>query len=117
MLAGRHGADGLHIILAGALEAPHPLKKRVLASGYGLGLRDADSLTTLRAYTRGFADLPAGRGHLVSSGLPTKVQVAQPYTLPHGRDAGLAEWVTQIQGQFEDFKSENWPGGGGCTAW
>ena len=111
VLTGRHGADGLHIILAGALEAPQPLKKRVLASGYGLGLRDADSLTTLRAYTRGFADLPAGRGHLVSGGLPTKVQVAQPFALPHGRTAGLDTWVAQIQSQFEDFELEDWLAG------
>ena len=108
VLAGRHGADGLHIVLAGALEAPHPLKKRVLAGGYGLGLRDADSLTTLRAYTRGFADLPAGRGHVVSGGLPTKVQIAQPYALPHDRTAGLDGWITQIQSQFTDFEVEDW---------
>ena len=78
-LAGRHGADGLHVVISGLLDVASPLKSRVLNSGYGVGLRNSDSLTTLRAYSRNFKDLPPGRGHIASAGQLTLIQIAQPY--------------------------------------
>ena len=108
LLASRHGTDGLHIVLAGMLDAPHALKKRVLAGGYGLGLRDADSLTTLRAYTRGFADLPLGRGFIVTGGQLMKVQVALPYDTPANRASALDQWVHELTAQYTDHSPASW---------
>ncbi|MCW5863524.1 MAG: hypothetical protein KIT52_10515 [Anaerolineae bacterium] len=105
-LAGRHGADGLHVIIAGLLDTPSPLKSRVLNSGYGLGLRNSDSLTTLRAYSRNFKDLPAGRGHIASAGQLTLIQVAQPYTDAASRAAELDEWVGVIQARYPGEAAE-----------
>jgi hypothetical protein len=95
-LANRHGADGLHVVIGGLLDGPSPLKSRVLASGYGIGLRNADSLATLRAYTHNFKDLPAGRGFIAGAGQLTKIQIAQPYRDPASRAPELDEWVAAI---------------------
>jgi hypothetical protein len=90
-LARRYGRDGLHFVLAGALEGGlTDFKRAVQATNYGIGLRNADSLQTLRvlrfpASLRSGKDLAVGRGYAVKSGLPTMLQVASPYdgvTLP-----------------------------------
>ena len=96
-LAGRHGADGLHVIIGGQLDTPSPLKSRVLNSGYGVGLRNSDSLTTLRAYSRNFKDMPAGRGHIASAGQLTLIQIAQPYADAATRVAELDDWIATIE--------------------
>jgi hypothetical protein len=105
-LAGRHGADGLHVVITGQLDAPSPLKSRVLNSGYGVGLRNGDSLTTLRAYSRNFKDLPAGRGHIASAGQLTLIQIAQPYADAASRAVELDEWIATIQAQYPDEAAE-----------
>lgn len=100
LLARRHGTDGLHFLIAGALDNPSPLKKRVLASGYGLGLRSSDALATLHAYTRNFPDLPVGRGYIVNAGQLQRLQVAQPYTTETDKIAALDQWISTIQQQY-----------------
>jgi hypothetical protein len=108
LLANRHGTDGLHVVIAGALDTPSSLKSRVLAGGYGIGLRNADSLVTLRAYTRNFKDLPAGRGFIANAGQLTKLQIAQPYSDPAGKAAELDGWVATIGGRWPDAAPAQW---------
>jgi S-DNA-T family DNA segregation ATPase FtsK/SpoIIIE len=107
-LANRHGTDGLHIVLAGLLDAPSPLKNRVLSGGYGVGLRNADSLATLRAYTSNFKDLPAGRGHIVSAGQLTRLQIAQPYSDSTTKAVELDGWIVAIQERHGDEAPAQW---------
>lgn len=95
-LANRHGTDGLHVVIGGLLDGPSPLKSRVLAGGYGVGLRNPDSLATLRAYTHNFKDLPAGRGFIAGAGHLTKIQIAQPYRDPAVKAMELDGWVAAI---------------------
>lgn len=84
-LARRYGRDGLHFVLAGTMEGGlTEFKRAVQATNYGIGLRNADSLQTLRvmrfpASLRSGKDLAVGRGYAVKSGLPTMLQVASPY--------------------------------------
>ncbi len=85
-LARRHGRDGVHFIVAGALESSiNELKRQVQSSNYGIGLRTAQSVDTLRVLRRppGLQDreLTVGRGFIVKSGQPTMIQVAAPYAL------------------------------------
>jgi hypothetical protein len=114
-LANRYGPDGLHLVAAGALDTPHALKKRVLAGGYGVGLRDADSLTTLRAYTRSFTDLPPGCGYIVTGGQLMKLQVALPYRDSSSKLTDLDQWVADIIDKQADEGvaewSQPWPEG------
>ena len=84
-LARRYGRDGLHFILAGAMEGGlSEFKRAVQATNFGLGLRSPGSLDVLRvmrvpAGFRSGKDLAVGRGYAVKSGLPTMLQVASPY--------------------------------------
>ncbi len=84
-LARRHGRDGLHFVLAGAMESGvNEFKRAVQATNFGIGLRSPNSLDTLRvmrlpAGFRSGKDLAVGRGYAVKSGLPTMLQVASPY--------------------------------------
>lgn len=85
-LARQYGRDGLHFIVAGMLESNiSELKRQVQASNYGIGLRTAQSIDTLRVLRRppGLQDreLAVGRGFVVKSGQPTMMQVAAPYAL------------------------------------
>ncbi len=105
-LAGRHGADGLHVVISGLLDVASPLKSRVLNSGYGVGLRNSDSLTTLRAYSRNFKDLPPGRGHIASAGQLTLIQIAQPYADAATRAAEMDEWIATIQARYPGGAAE-----------
>jgi hypothetical protein len=83
-LARRYGRDGLHLIVGGTLDSGiSELRRRVQASNYGLGLRTAQAVETLRVSRtppeiRG-KELAIGRGFIVKSGQPTMIQVATPY--------------------------------------
>lgn len=84
-LARRHGRDGLHFVLAGAMEAGlNDFKRAVQATNHGIALRTAAALDVLRvmripAGLRGGEDLAVGRGYAVRSGQPAMLQIASPY--------------------------------------
>jgi len=107
-LANRHGTDGLHVIIGGLLDGASALKSRVLASGYGVGLRNADSLASLRAYTHSFKDMPAGRGYTAAAGHLTKIQIAQPYRDPEARATELDNWVAAIRERYATDAPAQW---------
>ena len=83
-LARRHGGDGLHFVIGGALDSGiTELKRRVQAANYGIGLRTESAVSTLKvmrtpAALRG-KELSVGRGFIVKSGQPTMIQIAAPY--------------------------------------
>ena len=54
-LARRYGRDGLHFIVAGNLDTSSELRRRIQQSNYGIGLRSAQAVDTLRVTSR-----PAG---------------------------------------------------------
>jgi DNA segregation ATPase FtsK/SpoIIIE-like protein len=83
-LVRRYGRDGLHFIVAGTPEASSSdLKRRIQGSNYGIGLRTASAIETLRVLRTPPAlrnkELPIGRGFVVKSGQATLIQVASPY--------------------------------------
>jgi S-DNA-T family DNA segregation ATPase FtsK/SpoIIIE len=83
-VARRYGRDGIHFIIGGTLDSGiSELRRRVQASNYGIGLRTAQAVETLRvsrtpSEIRG-KELPVGRGYIVKAGQPTMIQVATPY--------------------------------------
>ena len=83
-MARRFGRDGLHFVIAGSMDdTPQDLRRRILASGFGIGLRTETALGPFRmmrlpAELRG-KELNPGRGYLVQAGRPTLLQVATPY--------------------------------------
>ncbi len=121
-LARRYGRDGLHIIVAGNLDTSSELRRRVQQSNYGIGLRSAQAVDTLRATTRPAGlrgkELPPGRGFTVKSGIPNMLQVATPYDGmgvkmssseledEEGKNAqALDKWVELIQKKYADQKA------------
>jgi DNA segregation ATPase FtsK/SpoIIIE, S-DNA-T family len=83
-LARRYGRAGLHFVIAGALDSGiSELRRRVQASSYGIGLRTAQAVETLRVMRTPSAlrgkELPVGRGYTVRSGQTTMIQIATPY--------------------------------------
>lgn len=121
-LARRYGRDGLHFVIAGTLDSSgsSELRRRVLSSNYGIGLRTAETLTPLRVARTPAAlqgkELPLGRGYWVKAGQPTMIQVATPFTQsssPFTSDEdtekneellirALDKWITQIQQQYPE---------------
>ncbi|MBX3010470.1 MAG: AAA family ATPase [Caldilineaceae bacterium] len=119
-LARRYGRDGLHFIIAGMLESSiNDLKRQIQASNYGIGLRSAQAVDTLRVLRRppGLQDqeLAVGRGFIVKSGQATMIQVAAPYVMQSSavvstevdEDAAEAQmaqaldsWVKLIRGKY-----------------
>ncbi|MCB0198032.1 MAG: hypothetical protein KDJ65_39180, partial [Anaerolineae bacterium] len=83
-LARRYGRDGMHFLIAGTLDSGvSELRRRVQASNFGVGLRTAQSVETLRV-TRTPSEIrhkefPVGRGYIVKSGQAQMIQVASPY--------------------------------------
>jgi hypothetical protein len=122
-LARRYGRDGLHFIAAGALDSTGELRRRIQQNNYGIGLRTAQAVDTLRVTRRpaGFRgkELPPGRGFIVKSGIPTMIQVATPY---EGMDVtvtgteledeeeknaqALDKWVAKIQKKYPKQQAE-----------
>ncbi len=82
-MARRYGRDGLHFIVGGTLDSSGDLRRRIQQSNYGIGLQSAQAVDTLRVTRRPAGlrgkELPAGRGFIVKSGIPTMLQVASPY--------------------------------------
>jgi hypothetical protein len=122
-LARRYGRDGLHIIAAGNFDTSSELRRRVQQSNYGIGLRSAQAVDTLRATRRPAGlrgkELPPGRGFTVKSGVPTMVQVATPYDGMGIKFSGsdvddeeekialaLDKWVGMIAEQYPDQKAD-----------
>jgi DNA segregation ATPase FtsK/SpoIIIE-like protein len=122
-LARRYGRDGFHLIIGGALDSGiSELRRRVQASNYGLGLRTAQAVETLRvsrtpAEVRG-KELPIGRGFIVKSGQATMIQVATPYLgkgIPLPKETGeddeepiaqaLDHWVEKIKAKYPGQKA------------
>ncbi len=131
-LARRFGRDGLHFVIAGALDSGiNELRRRVQASNYGIGLRTAQSVETLRvgrtpSEVRG-KEVQIGRGFIVKSGQPTMIQVATPYVskgmavAEAGADEApvsqaLDYWVEKIKTRYPDQPTA-WaaPVAGGAT--
>jgi hypothetical protein len=121
-LARRYGRDGLHFIVAGNLDTSSELRRRVQQSNYGIGLRSAQAIDTLRVTSRPAGlrgkELAPGRGFIVKSGIPTMLQVATPYEGmglkatgsdledEEGRNAqALDRWVELIQEKYADHKA------------
>jgi DNA segregation ATPase FtsK/SpoIIIE-like protein len=119
-LARRYGGDGLHFIIAGALDSGiSELRRRVQSANYGIGLRTGQALDTLRVSRRPAAlrdkELSVGRGFIVKSGQPTMIQVASPYedmgvTITGGESEDEEEkvaqaldiWVEKIQAKYPE---------------
>ncbi|MCP4421411.1 MAG: hypothetical protein GY805_32775, partial [Chloroflexi bacterium] len=82
-MARRYGRNGLHFIVGGALDSSSDLRRRVQQSNFGIGLKNAQAVDTLRVSRRPAGlrgkELPVGRGFTVNSGIPTMIQVATPY--------------------------------------
>jgi hypothetical protein len=113
-LARRHGRDGLHFIIAGALDSNiSELRRQVRAANYGIGLRSAQSVDALGVMRRppGLQDkeLAFGRGYVVKSGQATMLQIASPYgnlgfagesaddeVLEEQMSKALDAWVTRL---------------------
>jgi len=122
-LTRRYGRDGLHIIVGGMLDSSSDLRRRVQQSNYGIGLRSAQAVDTLRvtrrpAGLRGKA-LPPGRGFIIKSGIPTMIQVATPYEGMGIQSASndledeeeriaqaLDKWVEKIQEKYPDQQAK-----------
>jgi hypothetical protein len=117
-LARRFGRDGLHFIIGGTLDSGiSELRRRVQASNYGVGLRTAQAVETLRVARtppeiRG-KELSIGRGFIVRAGQPTMIQVATPYlgkgipaSVSDGEEDGqpvgqaLDWWVEKIKAKY-----------------
>ena len=120
-LARRYGREGLHLVVAGALDSASDLRRRVQASNYGIGLRSAQAVDTLRVARRPAGlrgkELPVGRGFIVKSGVPTMIQTATPYegmgvALSGGEEdeemmaLALDAWVTKIREMYPDQRAE-----------
>ncbi len=124
-LVRRYGREGLHFVVAGALDGGvSELKRRIQAANFGIGLRTAQALDALRVMRTpaGFRgkELPIGRGYMVRSGQATLIQAASPYEGLNGSDSGsvpeevedqhiarpLDSWVELIQGRYPGQKAE-----------
>ncbi|MEO7908767.1 MAG: FtsK/SpoIIIE domain-containing protein, partial [Roseiflexaceae bacterium] len=117
-LARRFGRDGLHFVVAGTPEgSSNDLKRRIQGANFGIGLRTASAVETLRVMKTPAAlrskELPIGRGFIVKSGQTTMIQVANPFTesgaAPSGTDddderriRALDGWVEQLIAKYAD---------------
>jgi len=124
-LARGYGKDGLHFVIAGTLDSSgsSELRRRVLSSNYGIGLRAAEALGPLRvartpASLQG-RELPLGRGYMVKAGQPTMIQVATPFAQTGSSFSSeddteknaellivaLDRWIAQVQEQYPDSQA------------
>ncbi len=120
-MARRYGRDGLHFVVAGTMEnSASDLRRRIMSANYGVGLRTAGAVETLRVLRRPAAlregELGVGRGFIVQSGRPTMIQVASPYArLPHQHEdeeehniAALDAWIAEIVADWEGHERAQW---------
>jgi DNA segregation ATPase FtsK/SpoIIIE, S-DNA-T family len=117
-LARRFGRDGLHFVVAGTPEgSASELKRRIQGANFGIGLRSAAAVETLRVMRTPPAlrnkDLSIGRGFIVRSGQTTMIQVASPYDESGAVASGtededekrvraLDDWVAQLRAKYPD---------------
>ncbi|MCB9137924.1 MAG: NACHT domain-containing protein [Caldilineaceae bacterium] len=125
-MARRYGRDGLHFVIAGALDGSGgELRRRIQASNYGIGLRTAQALDNLRvgkhpAGLRG-RELAVGRGYTVKSGQAAIIQTASPYELDVSPILGLEEeemeernqaaldnWIARILARYDHEPAAAW---------
>ena len=115
LLLRRFGRNGLHFIVAATPEgSPSEFRRRIQSANFGLGLRTAAAIETLRVMRTPAAlrdkELPIGRGYLVKSGQTSLVQIATP-TEPNGNAdtnadpsllaaQALDHWVEQVQAAY-----------------
>ena len=125
-LARRYGRDGLHIIIAGALDSSlTDLRRRVQGSNFGIGLQTAQAVDALRVSRTPAAlrnkVLNVGRGYIVKSGQATMIQAATPYDgmgikitstnggEPEDEEEKVAQaldmWVERILAKYPDQKA------------
>jgi S-DNA-T family DNA segregation ATPase FtsK/SpoIIIE len=118
LLVRRYGRDGFHIIAASSPEGnSSDLKRRIMASNYGLGLRTSSAIEALRVMRTpaGVRDkeLNLGRGYIAKSGQTTMVQVGSPFHRPdqkhHSieisdlqRGDALDTWVNKIANLYDE---------------
>jgi hypothetical protein len=132
-LARQFGRVGLHFVVAGALEGNHTeFRRQVQSSNYGIGLRVAQSVDTLRVLRRPPAlqdrELAVGRGFVVRSGQATLIQVAAPYAMhteepltaldddaaAEQKSQALDSWVKLIKEQYRGQQA-SWTSADGVT--
>lgn len=119
LLLRNFGQQGLHVVLATATApSSDDVWRRVMSSGYGLGLQSESLLTSPLAVTKVPAlfraqENPPGRGCIVKSGQPTLVQIALPHAAAelgsldelvlqqNEPAAALDQWVREIQKQYQ----------------
>jgi hypothetical protein len=118
MLARRFGGEGLHFIVAGAMDNLNDLRRRIEAANYGLALRTGDALQKLSVMRLPGnvrdGELALGRGYMVKAGQASLVQAATPYIDMSDEEhegqvgqvaAALDAWVERIQRQYPDERS------------
>jgi S-DNA-T family DNA segregation ATPase FtsK/SpoIIIE len=109
-LARRYGRDGLHFVIAGMLDSgTNELRRRVLSANYGIGLRTAQAVESMRVLRtppglRG-KELPLGRGYNVKSGQTSLLQVAAPH---HGLGIGVSEGQPEDEEERLDRALDDW---------
>jgi len=118
-LVRKYGGDGFHVVATSNGEtASSDLRKRIMASGFGLGLRTGQAVDALRVMRLppGLRDreLPRGRGYVVRNGQTELVQVATPYAAEaeqgrHGQAAALDGWVERVRRRHLGLPEAAWP--------
>jgi DNA segregation ATPase FtsK/SpoIIIE, S-DNA-T family len=110
-LLRRYGRDGLHVVVTvGTEQSMGDVRKRLQASGYGLGLRTDAAVAALKVMRLPAGlegrPLPIGRGYLVKSGQTFLTQLATPYPLTAGGDeeqqiaAAMDDWIGRISARY-----------------
>lgn len=105
------GRSPIHFIISGtplAMRGGDDFLRRVTQSRFGIAT-NGDAVTesphnaNLPRSLRN-AELPAGRGFIVRSGIVATTQLAMPYHIEDGLEKGLDEWVEKIKDRwsFED---------------
>ncbi len=117
----QYGTRGVHLIAAGSFSVASDVGRIIQASNYGIGLRTADALNTLRvskvpASLRG-KELAVGRGFIAKAGQLTTIQIATPYqseqqVVSENQNDGeksaavaLDKWVKEIQAKYHGQKA------------
>lgn len=118
LLARRFGGEGLHFVVAGAMDSLNDLRRRIEAANYGLALRTGDALQKLSVMRLPGnvrdGELALGRGYIVKAGRASLVQTATPYidlTDEAFADesgqiaAALDAWVERVLNLYPDERS------------
>jgi hypothetical protein len=122
----------VHFLAAGAFASPSDMGRILLASNFGIGLRTAAALDTLRVNKIPGSvrdrELGVGRGYIVKAGQTTMIQVATPYQDAVAQDAAAAlqggqapagedddaavlaldAWVAELEERWQEYGQANW---------